>query len=364
MDAPIMLMTLLPLVWPLILSGLFLLAIPDLMRRGLFFGVTVDPQFAKSPAGRGIRRRYTIAIGVATVFAIGVAVIATLAVTGAADAFAAFAALATHPRLRHIPWVLQFVVALSAFIRGNRATRPHAIRPPSVVQIELPMRPEPTGSAMTAFAIPIASLVALGAWALIHRNDLPIRLAVHWNFAGPDRWIATTPANVTKLLSLNAAVCVLFAVLAWGVLRGSRRVATTGQAAQQERRFRVRTLILLLATEYFAVFPSWHSLLSLPASAMRVWWLVWPATTLILLARLLLAGQGGSQGLAADSGAPQGDRSDDHRWAWGLIYFNRADPAFLVEKRFGIGYTFNFAHPITWAVLALIAATTVIARLL
>jgi uncharacterized membrane protein len=39
-----------------------------------------------------------------------------------------------------------------------------------------------------------------------------------------------------------------------------------------------------------------------------------------------------------------------------MIYFNRQDPAFIVEKRFGIGYTVNCAHPLAWTFVALVVA--------
>ena len=38
----------------------------------------------------------------------------------------------------------------------------------------------------------------------------------------------------------------------------------------------------------------------------------------------------------------------------GIFYFNPDDPALLVPKRFGIGYTLNFGNPWSWVVLALI----------
>lgn len=41
-------------------------------------------------------------------------------------------------------------------------------------------------------------------------------------------------------------------------------------------------------------------------------------------------------------------REDDHYWRLGLFYANRKDKAFLVPKRIGIGWTVNFASPITW----------------
>ena len=38
----------------------------------------------------------------------------------------------------------------------------------------------------------------------------------------------------------------------------------------------------------------------------------------------------------------------------GFIYFNRQDSRVFVPKRFGIGYSFNFANPVTWIILAVL----------
>ena len=48
-----------------------------------------------------------------------------------------------------------------------------------------------------------------------------------------------------------------------------------------------------------------------------------------------------------------GPRPPDDAWK-GSFYSNRNDPALLVPKRFGIGYTLNFGNPWSWAVLALV----------
>jgi hypothetical protein len=37
-----------------------------------------------------------------------------------------------------------------------------------------------------------------------------------------------------------------------------------------------------------------------------------------------------------------------------IFYSNPDDPALLVPKRFGIGYTVNFGHPWSWIVIAFI----------
>ena len=45
-------------------------------------------------------------------------------------------------------------------------------------------------------------------------------------------------------------------------------------------------------------------------------------------------------------------RDDDANWKLGFLYFCPKDPGFLIPKRFGIGWTFNFGSP--WFLLFLI----------
>ena len=48
-----------------------------------------------------------------------------------------------------------------------------------------------------------------------------------------------------------------------------------------------------------------------------------------------------------------GGRPPDDKWK-GVFYSNPDDPAVLVAKRYGIGYTLNFGNPWSWVVLAAI----------
>jgi uncharacterized membrane protein len=72
-------------------------------------------------------------------------------------------------------------------------------------------------------------------------------------------------------------------------------------------------------------------------------------TVILLGATLILAfriGQGGSRIRIPETSEKAGiqDRNDDRYWKWGLFYYNPDDPAMFVEKRFGIGWTNNFAN--------------------
>jgi uncharacterized membrane protein len=44
-------------------------------------------------------------------------------------------------------------------------------------------------------------------------------------------------------------------------------------------------------------------------------------------------------------------------WKNGLYYYNREDPALLVEKLSGVGYTLNFGNRRVWIYLAFIVGT-------
>jgi uncharacterized membrane protein len=49
-------------------------------------------------------------------------------------------------------------------------------------------------------------------------------------------------------------------------------------------------------------------------------------------------------------------RDDDRYWYGGLFYYNPDDPDPFVPKRFGWGWTLNFAHPMGKLFLAIMAA--------
>jgi uncharacterized membrane protein len=41
----------------------------------------------------------------------------------------------------------------------------------------------------------------------------------------------------------------------------------------------------------------------------------------------------------------RGDATPDSAWIGGLFYYNPDDPALVVEKRSGLGWTVNLGHP-------------------
>ncbi len=68
----------------------------------------------------------------------------------------------------------------------------------------------------------------------------------------------------------------------------------------------------------------------------------------------LVLGQSGSRlKLKEKTVGKEINRDDGRYWKLGAFYYNPDDPALFVEKRFGIGWTSNFARPLTWVLMAL-----------
>jgi uncharacterized membrane protein len=93
---------------------------------------------------------------------------------------------------------------------------------------------------------------------------------------------------------------------------------------------------------------------------------VFVAAVLVVAIR---TGQSGARVAVAEAPDQPGvvHRDDDRYWWAGQVYVNHDDPAWLVPKRFGSGYTVNFGHRHGWLVLAIlllfIAAGPILATL-
>jgi hypothetical protein len=78
------------------------------------------------------------------------------------------------------------------------------------------------------------------------------------------------------------------------------------------------------------------------------YWIVFGSIAAVGVFTLLLFGLGRT-----------GARPPETAWK-GSFYSNPSDPALLVPKRFGIGYTLNFGNPRSWAVLAFVLLMVVV----
>lgn len=213
---------------------------------------------------------------------------------------------------------------------------------------------------LPAVAIAVLTL-ALGLWRY---PALPATLVLHYRADGtPDRFGAKSVWSAFEMVVVQWAVTALLLILAAvsGRFRADLDIEALDQSVAQHRRMVgvMQRTLLLLATGVALTF--------LGVSAL-VWGLL-SATgpTLALLTIVPILGIVGAlllivRATTAQATAPRSNsggyvnRDDDACWRGGMFYTNRDDPALFVPKRFGIGWTINFAQPAAWLMLIIIVA--------
>lgn len=333
-----------PLVPAITISGFAILHavvfwfLPGLTRRDVYFAVTVTPGFRDRPDGRAILHRYRIEMAVfsAVVFA---AVFAGVRQLGVA--------------FMPIALVLLHTGTFGGFYRARQRVMRYAVAPTTIREADLGRRDR---------GVPGGRLLALGPF-------LPIAACAAL------LWMRGKEATAGLYFADAAGIPAAFTILRYGMSHWARCVHVGGPELAKEMRFRRTTSIILLVAEYLiAAQCTWIVLMPHHRNLMRgsnagilvgefAGLLILTLAAVLVLARM---GQGGSRLAASrdESGCghvePVGDRTEDRYWKLGVVYFNRDDAAVVVERRFGLGYTLNFARVETWAMVTLLLAGPVI----
>jgi uncharacterized membrane protein len=134
--------------------------------------------------------------------------------------------------------------------------------------------------------------------------------------------------------------------------RADLDAAAPRRTARQHRGFTARTaraLLLLAALVNLSMlvtsWQTWSGSHHVPIAPVLL--PVWVGVVIMLVVGLR-TGQLGSRLPAGDAEEDTGmvQRDDDRHWRGaGMLYLNREDPAVLVPKRFGYGWTVNFGNP-------------------
>ncbi len=344
------------LEWPLITAALLpwagvaasALIMPRISRPDLFFAITVSPAFRQSPLGREIQRRYDRAV----------ILIAVMALLPLVFGRVTSPALVLIPLLG--PALFELAGWFGVFILARHRTTPYHMAPSTEREAELRPRQVSLPGGWLAQAGPFLILAAVAVCLWLKWDSLPARIPTHYGAdARPDGWAAKSPAAVFGNPVIGMLICLLLAGLWRAMVKGVRRIHSSGVRAAREARYVRAISMFVLALEYWlALLLGLLSLVVLrpdPEAPLTALWLILPVQTLIIGTIFVLAyraGQGGWRWAAAEAGveaeadaAPIGDRTPDECWKLGVFYFNREDSALFVEKRFGVGWTLNFANP-------------------
>ena len=302
-----------------IFTGALLFAIPSMTRRELLFAVPVPAGFRESPAGRHAIAMFRLVV-VAVVFAgVCALLLAPVEFMGAV-----------------VPAVVISPILAGgfAFYWQNRKIAPLAVSVAPVRAAELTTAPDRLPRFVLLAAGPFVLIVAAAAYLNLNWDRIPARFPVHFGAGGePNRWAERTAKGVYGLLILAAELCAWLLIMALAGWYGARR-----------SHFRSVMLGIMIAAEYFLgclfALIALQPLLGIPI------WIIALAPLAILVPTLIVVTSKMSRPSDPMDPTPQ------ECWKAGIFYYNPDDPVLFVEKREGFGYTFNFANPWSWILLA------------
>ncbi len=320
------------MVLTIVAVGVALAMGPRWSRKRVYFGLSVAADFAESATGRRIFRVYAGSLGLASAVAIGIAIIEV--------------------KMAGVGLLLMGATQVMAFWWARQETRPHRQESSGLRTASLVTRATSLPGGWPAWLLPLAMpLISVGL-AARYWNGVPLRMPVHYGVSGAaDRWVMATTwwgVNAMPLVAFGISLAVV--LMGWHVAK-SRQVSPRGEAAASESGRRQLSLRLLFGTLYVinALF------VAMMLEALKLIERLPPA--------MMFAIFGG--GFAVMMGLyfrywqewhdvePAHDGTADECWHWGMFYANPSDPAVLVERRVGFGYTLNFSRPAAWGILAL-----------
>jgi len=337
-----------------VLIGALMIAMPAITPKTTPLGVSVPLQRAEEPVVRRAVARFRRGVVVAAVV--------TVAVTAGLAAIDPVWAIV-------VPTLLMVVLTGAAYVLTRRSIQ--RVKADEGWFDEVPVRltgsivPPEQSTAGVPLGWYLGSVVVLAitvAVGVARYAELPDPMPIHWDAAGQvDGFAPKSVWSVFGPLMIGGGMIVLFYAMSLLARRSpSRRMS--GMAPEESRRHAAVTQHLLLAAlgQLLLLVTLLMSVLSLLAwfpsvqAAMPLAMVLFLFLTALVLAGLVMryvrAGhrvkEPAPAGTTAAAAQPRPDAPDDDRyWKAGLFYVNRNDPAVLVPKRFGIGWTVNLGHP-------------------
>ena len=240
----------------------------------------------------------------------------------------------------------------------KRAESWQSEKQPTLV-VDTSFRKEKLTVSLGWFIIPF--LICLGTWLItfLLYDQAPNQIPIHTDFAGNITYDDKTVGTLLMMPGVQLVLLIIFIFVHYIMKVSKQQVSAENPAVskQQNILFRRRwsafmlitgtlTIILFLFIQLTFIYPS---LIKYEDIA------IFSIVGIILIGTIVLSlttGQGGSRiKVNKEIDKTVMDRDDDQFWKLGQFYFNKEDPSIFIEKRFGVGWTNNWAHPLSWILI-------------
>jgi len=332
--------------------------VPFIVRETIVFGVTVPDQNIKHPVLANMKKRYAQIVGGTGIVLLIVMIISYNILTSESNQ--SMVLLGCLFSMLTLSMVLYWVNHQK--ILTLKKQEQWGVNIKQVRAVDLTARSRDEMLPWSFFAIPLGISGFLIIYSILHYDQMPTNIAVHWGPSGEaDAWRNKTYLSAISLpLSMLMMQCMM-----WGITdsikRSAIKIAVNRKEESLEDQLKTRKYMswqILLVSYALTVLLTVLQLSNI-YPAMTVGYKLLPVFVLFLAVVLgslfiyVVKKRKHRVRYEENIDSQIMDVDEDRYWRGGLIYMNRQDPSIFVEKRFGVGWTMNLANPRGYIVIVL-----------
>lgn len=228
--------------------------------------------------------------------------------------------------------------------------------------VDLAFRKEAMTLSKYYYLLPLGISLATALYSFLMYDAFPDEVWRHISFSGEITYTEKTPGSLMQLPILQLFLIGLFLFVDYIIANSKQQLSPSNPETSKKQNllFRRRwSIFLFLSASLMVAMFSFMQLSMLYENLLPYLDFVnYTTIGFILLGSIWLSlqtGQGGSRiEVEGKKDSKKVERDEDRYWKLGQFYFNKEDPSIFVEKRFGIGWTNNWAHPLSWILLILL----------
>jgi len=338
----------------LIIVGIFIIVgiletlTPHLTRKSIVFGVSIPEPYVKHPQLQLWKKHYSQIIGgIAGLFLLGQIGLYLSPMQEEKASLISFILL-------YIMLLLSSGLYMSYHVKAKKlkVQEQWEAQIKTVYVTDLSIRQNEETVSSIFFSVPMIITLALIAFTYMNYETIPAVFATHWNGVGEvDGWTDKSWLSVVSMPLILLAIQISFFIMNQGMKSAKIQLSAQAKEASIHRELAQRkygswylaainfSMTILFVVLHYTTVILHDQTVPYFFPLFLIFNVVTLGGLLVFIWKLSKSNEHFDEVHTNETAA-----TDDQYWKWGVFYCNKNDPSLLVPKKFGIGWTVNFAN--------------------